>query len=206
MTIMPTKSSGSDRRGFTLVEVMVSIGIFSIIIASILSTFLVFMKGSLSVGAYAEMSSQSRKALELFSRDVRAAESLTVKNALESGGEVYTVSGITLFYPEYYGSDREVSYEYVYDSVKKKYAFIRSVTYDGTTTSEDMFPRSDIPQLKIKFYQTPGSDFAAVPGPVASVDTWTKSMQLDAELIQQVGQTDNTDYIISARFMMRNYN
>ena len=52
-----------------------------------------------------------------------------MRNALESGGEVYTVSGITLFYPEYYGSDREVSYEYVYDSVKKKYAFIRSVTF-----------------------------------------------------------------------------
>lgn len=195
MITTSTNSKESKRHAFTLVEMMVAVLIFSIALTSILSTFIVFAKSAVSVGGYAEMSSESRKALELFSRDIRSADALTVINAKIANSLVYTDSGITLSYPAYYG-ERTVSYGYSSGS------FTRTEVYDGTTTTEKLL--SGVSQLKIKFYQTPGNNFSAVSGPLASVDIWTKSVQLDAELLRNVVSIDNTDYIISARFMMRN--
>ena len=195
MTITLTKSANRRSSGFTLFEIIITMAIFSIVMASILSTFILFAKGSLSVGNYAEMSTQSRKALELFSRDVRAADGLTVTSPKTTDGVVYTDSGIELKYPAYHGN-RIVRYQYVGE------IFRRTEIYEGTTTTTDLL--TDVRHLQMKFFQTPGANFTAQSGPAASVNTWAKSIQLDAELLRKVITADNTDYIISARFMMRN--
>lgn len=197
MTTTLIKAPRFSLRAFTLVELMVSVTVSSIILTSIFSTFIVFAKSAVSVGDYAEMSRESRKALEVFSRDIRAAESLEVSNAQSTDNIVYTESGIDLAYPAYYGT-RQVRYRYRSEAAE----LVRVETYNGTTSRDVLL--SGVRQLKLEFYQTPGSDFAAVSGPVASVDLWTKSVQLDAELLRKVVTTENTDYIISARFMMRN--
>lgn len=195
MTITSIKAAGKKTSGFTLLEIMITMAIFSIVMVSVLSTFILFAKGSLSVGNYAEMSSQSRKALELFSRDVRAADRLKVTSPKTADGVVYTDAGIELRYPPYHGA-RVVRYEYI------EGAFRRTEIYDGKATTSDLL--TDVRHLQMKFFQTPGANFTAVSGPAASVDTWAKSIQLDAELLRKVLTADNTDYIISARFMMRN--
>jgi prepilin-type N-terminal cleavage/methylation domain-containing protein len=61
------------RRAFTLVELIVTTGLLGIVMVSMVSTFMVFASGSTGVAAYTQMSRQSRKALELFSRDIRSA-------------------------------------------------------------------------------------------------------------------------------------
>ena len=195
---MTTISIKCRRSGFTLVEIMVSVAILSMVMASLTGTFLVFLKGSASVGFYSQMSSESRKGLELFARDVRGADGITVATPQTEDGFVISRRGIILTYPSYVGSK---TVRYSYDGTNDE--LTRSLTVDGVTTSEVLF--SGLENFKLTFFQTPGANFSAISGPAASVDTWTKSIQMDAELVRYVAQLENTDYIISARFMLRNY-
>lgn len=184
---------------FTLVELMFSVAILMIALGSITGTFMVFAKSSASLGEYVDMSSESRKALELFSRDVRAADGITVIGAASSNGVVYTDQGLSLTFPDYYGNK---SVTYSYDSTSGILRRIES--YEGTQNETNLL--TGMQQFKIQLFQAPGDDFESISGPVASVNEWAKSLQLDAELIRTVSALDNTDYIISARFMMRNMN
>lgn len=184
---------------FTLVELMFSVAILMIALGSITGTFMVFAKSSASLGEYVDMSSESRKALELFSRDVRAADGITVIGAASSNGVVYTDQGLSLTFPDYYGN-KSVTYSYESTS-----GILRRIeSYEGTQNETNLL--TGMQQFKIQLFQAPGDDFESISGPVASVNEWAKSLQLDAELIRTVAALDNTDYIISARFMMRNMN
>ena len=197
---MITTSTNTKRlpyQAFTLVELMFSMTILMIALGSITGTFMVFAKSSASLGEYVDMSSESRKALELFSRDVRAADGIAVIGATSSNGVVYTDQGLNLTFPDYYGN-RSVTYSY--DSTS---GILRRIeNYEGTQSESNLL--TGMQQFKIQLFQAPGDDFESISGPVASVNEWAKSLQLDAELIRTVVTLDNTDYIISARFMMRN--
>jgi len=197
---MITTSTNTNRlpyQAFTLVELMFSLTILMIALGSITGTFMVFAKSSASLGEYVDMSSESRKALELFSRDVRAANGIAVIGATSSNGVVYTEQGLNLTFPDYYGN-RSVTYSY--DSTS---GILRRIeNYEGTQSESNLL--TGMQQFKIQLFQAPGDDFESISGPVASVNEWAKSLQLDAELIRTVVTLDNTDYIISARFMMRN--
>lgn len=197
---MITTSTNTNRlpyQAFTLVELMFSLTILMIALGSITGTFMVFAKSSASLGEYVDMSSESRKALELFSRDVRAANGIAVIGATSSNGVVYTDQGLNLTFPDYYGN-RSVTYSYETTS-----GILRRIeNYEGTQSESNLL--TGMQQFKIQLFQAPGDDFESISGPVASVNEWAKSLQLDAELIRTVVTLDNTDYIISARFMMRN--
>jgi len=197
---MITTSTNTKRlpyQAFTLVELMFSMTILMIALGSITGTFMVFAKSSASLGEYVDMSSESRKALELFSRDVRAADGIAVIGATSLNGVVYTDQGLNLTFPDYYGN-RSVTYSY--DSTS---GILRRIeNYAGTQSESNLL--TGMQQFKIQLFQAPGDDFESISGPVASVNEWAKSLQLDAELIRTVVTLDNTDYIISARFMMRN--
>ena len=199
MTTISIKENEQSCGAFTLVELMFSVTILMIAMGSIFGTIMAFARSSVSVGEYVEMSYESRKALELFSRDVRAADGISVISARSSDGVVFSKRGVDLTYPDYYG-DRSVSYRYN----SSRGSLRRVETYDGTTTRSDIL--TGVTKLNIQFFQTPGDDFVSTSGPVASVNSWAKSLQLDAELSRTVVTLDNTDYIISARFMMRNMN
>ena len=197
MITTSTNTNRQPRRAFTLVELMFSLTILMIALGSITGTFMAFAKSSASVGEYVDMSSESRKALELFSRDVRAADGIRVIDERSANGVVYTEQGINLTFPDYYG-DRWIRYRY--DSTSG--ILRRTEKYEDTYSGSNLL--TGMKQFKIQFFQAPGDDFESISGPVASVDDWAKSVQLDAELLRTVMTLDNTDYIISARFMMRN--
>ena len=197
MITTSTNTSRLPYQAFTLVELMFSMTILMIALGSITGTFMVFAKSSASLGEYVDMSSESRKALELFSRDVRAADGIAVIGATSLNGVVYTDQGLNLTFPDYYGN-RSVTYSY--DSTS---GILRRIeNYEGTQSESNLL--TGMQQFKIQLFQAPGDDFESISGPVASVNEWAKSLQLDAELIRTVVTLDNTDYIISARFMMRN--
>jgi hypothetical protein len=205
MITTSTNTNRQPRRAFTLVELMFSLTILMIALGSITGTFMAFAKSSASVGEYVDMSSESRKALEIFSRDVRAADGIKVYDERSANGVVYTERGINLTFPDYYGDDDGDGYadrwiKYRYDSTSG--ILRRTEMYKGTEKSRSNL--LTMKQFKIQFFQAPGDDFESISGPVASVDDWAKSVQLDAELLRTVMTLDNTDYIISARFMMRN--
>ena len=202
----PHQDQGTRHRsGFTLVELLIGVSLSVALLAVIYSTFLVLARGAIGTGNYAEMSRQSRNVMDVFAGDVRTANGVTVAGPLSSGSDVITSTGITLSYPDYLDdgmSQTSVTYVYTPPNAGDSGYLTRSETYGGTTDSRVVL--NDIIRFELKFYKAPGSSFAAAAGPLASVNSWAKSIEMDAELRRKLVSTDNTDYIITTRFMMRN--
>lgn len=180
--------SRASRKAYTLVELMISSGLLAMVLVSIVGTFMVFARGAKGVAAYTEMSQQSRKALELFARDLRAAEDVTKADQYN----------LYIDIPEtvYYGGE---SVQYVFD---KDFGIFSRVEYDkdGKLNSNDVL-LDGVEQFMFGFYDPLGQrlDYSQ-----ESLLLSVKSVQIDSEMVRDVSQTDATDYIISARFMMRN--
>lgn len=89
------------RRGYTLVEMMVALGIFSILSVALMSAYLFAMKSFAAMGNYAALSRANRQAMDLLTREIRQAKqvsaystnSITIVN-----GDSLTVS--YLFLPQ----------------------------------------------------------------------------------------------------------
>ncbi|MGZ0657210.1 PilW family protein [Coraliomargarita sp. W4R72] len=178
----------SRRSGYTLVELLVAVGLLGIVMTSMVSTFIVFASGSKGVAAYTDMSRQSRKALELFSRDVRAAEDvlgasqvmlrvLLPDNAFYSG---YTV-------------------EYIYDHDIAIFSRLERDREGDIRSNEILL--DGVEEFRFGFIDPLGQPLAA---DLESLLLSVKSVQIDAAMVRVVSSTEATDYIISARYMMRN--
>ncbi|MEN8791254.1 MAG: PilW family protein [Lentimonas sp.] len=167
------------RSAFTLVEVMVTVTILSIVMASILSTTIFFSKNVASMGNYSSMSRDSRNALEILARDLHGAETVTVA----------TASTLIVVLPVDLGGS---TVAYVYDSLAN--TVTRSCTDASGTLDDILF--NDVSDFQFYYYNRLGN----VPlDPITA-----KSVQVKATLVKKVITLDTTDYIISARFLMRN--
>ena len=95
-------SRGRRARGFTLIEMMVGLGLSSIIFALAGSLWLFGSRSFVAMGNYADLDAKSRYSLDLMSRDIRQASQvtafqkngttkwLTVTNALAGTSSTYT--------------------------------------------------------------------------------------------------------------------
>ena len=173
------------KAGFTLVEVMVVVVLSSLIAAMAMPTLVFFSKSMLGVGNYGEMSAKSRSALEIFSRDLHTAESITAASS----------SSFTVTLPDELNSATVV---YTYSSANKELTRMETPA-SGTATSRVLF--GDVNRFAFVYYNRLGVDVTNS----ASVLTESKSVQINAELLKEVLSVANTDYIISARFLMRNH-
>lgn len=188
MMLQESQTKGSRAAGFSLLETMIAVFIFSIMIASVTSTFIVFGRGSASVGAYVEMSSDSRKCLEMFGRDVRCAEDITFAS----------LNSITVVYPNnsFYLGERIT---YTYNTANGK--FVRQVRNSANILIDTETLLEGVDKFAFLFYGPTGTQLSATsPSLILSV----KSVQIDSVILREIAQVDATDYIISARFMMRN--
>lgn len=178
----------ASRRAFTLVELIVSSGLLGVVLVSIVGTFMVFAAGSKGVAAYTEMSSQSRKALELFSRDLRAAEDVNVADQHNLSVDIPD--------NEFYEGQ---TVEYVFDD---EIGIFSRIEYDkdGNLTSNEVI-LDGVEQFMFGFYDPLGQKLEYTQ---ASLLLSIKSVQIDSEMVRDVSRTEASDYIISARFMMRN--
>ena len=109
MTITITSSKRSSR-GFTLVEVMVASTLGTLVLAGILTTFLMLGRSGANVANYSMMEAESRRGLEELSQDLRMAKEITW-NAAES---------VTLTVPDNYtATGNRVTY--AFDSTSKEF-------------------------------------------------------------------------------------
>ena len=65
------------RRGFTLAEILVALGLSGLVLGAILTSFIFLTRTGLRVELYNDMERQARSALELFARDTREASAIT---------------------------------------------------------------------------------------------------------------------------------
>ncbi|MDQ8207401.1 prepilin-type N-terminal cleavage/methylation domain-containing protein [Coraliomargarita sp. SDUM461003] len=176
------------RRGFSLVELIVSTGLLGMVMASMVSTFVVFASGTTGVAAYTEMSRESRKALEYFARDVRSASDVTSASQYD----------IIIEVPDdaYYDGG---SVQYIFDV---DYGIFSRIVRDKLNqVSSNEILLDGVEQFTFGFFDPLGQPLDhATESLILSV----KSVQVDAEMVRTVSRSEATDYIISARFMMRN--
>ncbi len=184
----PASLMQSCRRGYSMLELLVATGLLGIVMVSMVGTFMVFASGSKGVAAYTEMSQQSRKALELFARDIRAAEDVSAASQ----------HNLIVLLPEdaYYTGG---SVQYAFD--EDVGIFSRIVRDDLNVVSSNEILLDGVEQFTFGFFDPLGKslDFS-----LESLLLSVKSVQIDAEMVRAVSQSEATDYIISARFMMRN--
>ena len=174
------------RSAFTLAETMVSVTILAIVLASIIPTFVFFTKSITGLGNYTIMSGESRGALELFGRDLHSAEDLLLASASEVEVLLPEEMGGTTVNYKYNAADRNLTRKKTDDS--------------GTVLSEDIL-FEDVDAFKFVYYNRLSMDVSNSPSILAE----TKSVQINAKLLKKVITSNTTDYIISARFLMRNF-
>jgi len=178
----------SRLRAYTMVELIVSTGLLGLVMVSMVGTFMVFASGSKGVAAYTEMSQQSRKAMELFARDIRSADDVTAA----------TPHNVLVDLPDgaYYGGGTA---QYTFD--QDLGIFSRIIRDASNLVSSNEILLDGVEQFAFGYFDPLGQPLSFDQ---ASLLLSVKSVQIDAEMVRTVSRTEATDYIISARFMMRN--
>src|SRR4051794_20797954 len=104
------------RRGFTLVEVLISASLASILMAGVMSTFLMMGRSGMNLQNYTELEAQARKALELFSREVRLAYQVTA----------YSTTSVTMSIPDTSATRNTLGYSVTYSFDTTNHKFTRT--------------------------------------------------------------------------------
>jgi Tfp pilus assembly protein PilW len=180
-----TRSTACRRaRGFTLVEVLISSGLASFILAGVLTTFLFLGRSGANVQNYNDMEAQARHALEQFAQDTRQASAIAWNSA---NSVTMIVDGVLITYAYASGN------------------FTRGVTTSPATPTRTLL--SGITTFSFKAYNITGAEIAGIgtTTTLAAAGTTTKQLQISlqaARRSQTVAAATNT--VLSARFILRN--
>ena len=189
----------SIKSGFTLAELLIGLTISSFILTSAYAAIMSLAKGTESLVNYTEMNNDSRYALEIFARDARAAKDVhdwtsskcsLKRKVWNSGTSSYDFRFIVYNYNANAGTlERSV----------------HAVDSDGEpgTQLETRTLLYDVDDLNFVYYRTYDPEIANFVPQARSIPE-IKHVQLEALLTRNVLSMKNTNYIISARFMMRN--
>jgi len=74
---VPDAARRGARRGFTLVEVLISSSLAAFILTGVLTCFLFLGRSGANIQNYSDMDGQARRGLEQFAQDIRQASSIT---------------------------------------------------------------------------------------------------------------------------------
>ncbi|MEX0332127.1 MAG: type II secretion system protein J [Puniceicoccaceae bacterium] len=193
----------NSKSGFSLVEVLVAMVISVFILASSYATIISLAKGSESMINFTEMNTQTRKALELFARDARMSE-----NVYE-----FTTNKVSILREVWDSKSGKYEKRYIiYQHVPEAGTFVRSVW--TTPVAPPYYPVGeiakdretllyDVEQMNFFYYRLVDPEIPNYD-PIARTRLEVKHVQLEAKLKRTVLNLDNTNYILSARFMMRN--
>lgn len=170
--------SNSKSRGFSLVEILIVTAIMSIFVAIATSSIVALSQNSTSLLNYQEMNLQSRQMLEQLARDLRGAV------------EVHTVS------------DTGISV----DTITSDGTQI-TVTYDFSSSAGLLYRQVDSKPRDILLTDLSSFDLNAYTfrGATTVNPLETKRVQVEAVMERQTLATKNTNYIISAQFVLRNH-
>lgn len=163
------------RRGFTLAEALITMTVSGLLLAGSLSAYMFLTKNTYGIGNYVDMNRQSRVGLELFGREVRQASAISNLSG----------TGFTITIPE--GETSSLNITYSYDASKR--ALVRE---EGNSRRELL---RDVQRLEFRYYNLLSNETTS--------GVEAKTLQLDAMMERKLIAVSNTNYVISARYMMR---
>lgn len=179
ITIAPSEPS-SRRSGYSLWELIVTLSLSTLLFGAIFGAFVFVGRSSFGIANYSDMNNESRKGLEIFGRDVRAAESIHPGfSAREFTIDVPTNGG---------GGTEAVSYLYLPDDPGRP--LVRR------DSSGDLPIMTGVDSLDFHYYNLQAES--------ANVPLEVKQIQLRLTLLRQTVTLNNTEKVVSARFILRN--
>lgn len=174
---VPDAAPRARRRGFTLVEVLISSSLAAFILTGVMTCFLFLGRSGANIQNYNDMEGQARRGLEQFAQDVRQASSITWNSS----------SSVTL----------------VVDStnVTWSYASGQLARQSGSTAARTMI--SGITSFTYKAYSITGTEVSL--SDLTNAGKTTKQLQISLEA-SRTSQTvaRATNLVLSARYILRN--
>lgn len=193
MTISTPPTNRRRRRGFTLVEVLIAASLSTVVLAGVMSAFLLVGKTGYAASNYSEMETQTRRALDIFGSDVRKAVDIRWNSAQSITLSVATSTNATTL----------VTYAYDTDPASATYGCFYRVLGDAAST----LPRrklvtgvaSDFAFQRFKLEQSDVADNTA------TTDLETKQIQLNLRATRTGNTTVAANQAaLSARYILRN--
>ncbi len=170
------RHSNSRQSGFTLVELLIAVAIGGIVLAGAATSINLMARSSVGIGNYSDMSGSCRRALDIFASDVRMANNVSVSTST------------TFTFTAYDASNSIVTVSYAFDDGADQL----TRTYDGSSK----VLLEDVDRFALSYFDlTRGATTNALS---------VKEVQIEAILLKKALSINNTDEIISARFMLRN--
>lgn len=170
------------RRGFTLVEVLISSSLAAFILTGVMTTFLFLGRSGANIQNYNDMESQSRRGLEQFAEDVRQASAIVWTSSTD----------VTL-------TVDSASIRWVYDS--------GSATLYRRTSAATRAMITGITSFTYKAYTISGTeitDFSTASALTTAGQT-TKQLQISLEAARtSTTAARATNLVLSARYVLRN--
>jgi type II secretory pathway pseudopilin PulG len=163
--------------GFSLVELLISLGLMMMLTLALLTSFVFIARGDRSLTNYGDMNSQARLMLERLGADLRSATDVTNFNS----------TSLTLTVP----SNPAVSA--THDVVWSYDAGSRTVTRQDTSTTTTY--TRDVETFS--FYYANGNNVATT----SLVEV--KQVQVSLRMLRLVAGTITSEYVISTQFTMR---
>ena len=74
---MSIKAAQRSNRGWTLVEMMISVGVFALGMAALMTVFTFCLKGFTAASNYGILDIENRQAMDKLTREIRAAQNVT---------------------------------------------------------------------------------------------------------------------------------
>jgi prepilin-type N-terminal cleavage/methylation domain-containing protein len=177
----------SPQAGLTLVEVMISVSLSSVILAAVLSSFLMLGRSGINIGSYNDMEAQARISLEKFGQDVRQAEGIQWTSG----------TAVTLSYPASKTTNR-ITYKL------EDGQLVREVRAAGGALLEAKAMVTGVTQLSFIGYSVDSVPIAA-SAPLDQANRETKQLQLSLRAARaRATVTTATNTVLSARFILRN--
>jgi prepilin-type N-terminal cleavage/methylation domain-containing protein len=181
--------------GFTLVELLMATSLSAIILAGVLSSFLMMVRSGIRVSNYSSMEAQTRRAFEQMGIDSRMA------NNFVSNYTGNTITSFTLTIPSNdLTTQRQVTYGYDTSSSSNKILFMVPGT-DPTVTTGRLNLVTNVQSLTFLRYDNTGT---LIPASTTS-DAGIKHIQVSINVSRtQVGVVAATQIIRSTAFTLRN--
>lgn len=189
---MTTTTPHAKSRGFTLSELLIATSLSGIVLAGVLTTFLLIGRTGFNASAYAEMSSALRNSLDLFHRDARLASDVRWHDERR----------LTLLLP--HPSGETVSVAYGYEPAGPGSAtgvFYRETTQDDTPV-RTVLARDIASDFAFQRYRLGSAENVA---PIATNDLETKLVEVTLRAVRRSPTgAPVSQSAVSTRCLLRN--
>ncbi len=183
---------------------MISATLSTIILAAVLSTFLMILRTGANASNYSELETEARQALEMFSREVRLANSV---------GSGYSATSVTLGIPDTSSSRAAVAYSvtYSFDTTNKQFTRTGPPIDNPSGTSTTTILVNNVQQITgvnpFNYYRyvTTGGYVDGFRNNTAASAVEIKQIEINF-VAQRTNTTVSTatNKVLSARFILRN--